>query len=157
MIISISQGQDISKRYKKINKKIGLCHGCFDVFHFGHINYLKKAKSLCDILFVSVSPNRFVKKGKNRPIFSCQKRLMVLEAVKYIDYVFSNAERTARDSIKKIKPDFYFKGGDYLKKASKNYSLFQAEKKYVNQNKGKTVLITEPSFSSTKILKKIGI
>ena len=96
-------------------------------------------------------------KGKNRPIFSCQKRLMVLEAVKYIDYVFSNTERTARDSIKKIKPDFYFKGGDYSIKASKNYNLFQSEKKYVYQNKGKTVLITEPSFSSTKILKKIGI
>ena len=36
------------------DKKIVLCHGCFDLLHIGHINYLKKAKSLGDILIVTV-------------------------------------------------------------------------------------------------------
>ena len=33
-------------------KVIGLCHGCFDIIHFGHVEHFKLAKSHCDILFV---------------------------------------------------------------------------------------------------------
>ena len=41
------------KKNKK--KKIVLCHGVFDLLHIGHINYLKKAKSLGDVLIVSLT------------------------------------------------------------------------------------------------------
>jgi len=155
MITSLARAKEISSRLKKSGKKIGLCHGCFDVFHFGHVNYLQKAKNLCDILFVSVSPDRFVKKGKSRPIFSCRKRMSVLSSIKYIDYVFSNTERTAVDSIRKIKPYAYFKGNDYKRQTSKNYGLFLKEKRLVCRFNGKTILLNEPSSSSTMILNKI--
>lgn len=156
MIISIKKAEKISKLFKNRGKKIGLCHGCFDIFHFGHANYLKKAKTFCDVLFVSVSPDRFVKKGKNRPIFGCKHRINVVSSIRHADYVFSNTQRTALDSIAKIKPNFYFKGNDYNKKTSKNYKLFCKEKTAICKIKGKTILLKEPAYSSTKILRKIG-
>ena len=53
------------KKFLKKNhkKKIVLCHGVFDVLHIGHINYLKKAKSLGEILIVSITSKKFVNKG----------------------------------------------------------------------------------------------
>ena len=42
-------------RRKNLNKKIGLCHGVFDILHNGHIQHFKKAKSKVDILIVSIT------------------------------------------------------------------------------------------------------
>ena len=41
------------KRLKKKDKKIGLCHGVFDLVHFGHIAHFKRSKS-----FGSAYPSR---------------------------------------------------------------------------------------------------
>ena len=41
------------------------CHGVFDVIHFGHINHLRKAKTFGDILVVSITHDKYVKKGEN--------------------------------------------------------------------------------------------
>ena len=56
------------KKYS-IKKKISMCHGVFDIVHTGHIDHFKYAKKISDILVVSVTADKFVKKGKDRPIF----------------------------------------------------------------------------------------
>ena len=55
----------IRKKIKTIrkNSKIVLCHGVFDVIHSGHIEYFKEAKSLGDILIVTLTTDEFVNKG----------------------------------------------------------------------------------------------
>ena len=60
----------ISIKLKKQKKKIILVHGVFDVVHFGHISHFQEAKSHGDILVVSITPDRFVKKGFNKPYFN---------------------------------------------------------------------------------------
>ena len=49
------------------SKKIILCHGVFDVVHPGHIRHLLYAKNKADILVVSLTADRFIKKGIYRP------------------------------------------------------------------------------------------
>ena len=56
-------------------KKIVLCHGVFDLLHFGHLNHFEKAKSHGDILVVSITPDKFVNKGPSRPTFEESVRL----------------------------------------------------------------------------------
>ena len=52
---------------KSRSKKIILCHGVFDVVHPGHIRHLLYAKNKADVLVVSLTSDRFIKKGIYRP------------------------------------------------------------------------------------------
>ena len=44
-----------------------MCHGNFDVVHPGHVRHLSYAKSKADYLVVSITADRFIKKGHYRP------------------------------------------------------------------------------------------
>jgi len=60
--------------YKSKGKKIVLCHGCFDLMHPGHIKYFQAAKKMGDLLVVTVTPDKYVDKGPDRPVFSDRLR-----------------------------------------------------------------------------------
>ena len=47
----------------------------FDLLHIGHLKHFQSAKKYGDILIVSITPNKFVFKGANRPYFDEQERL----------------------------------------------------------------------------------
>ena len=89
----------------KKRKKIVLCHGVFDVVHSGHINYLKKAKQLGDILVVSVTSDNYVNKGPGRPVFNINQRINFLTELKLVDRVYESNDYTAEKIIEKIRPD----------------------------------------------------
>ena len=70
--VNILQKKTIS--LKKKGRIIGLCHGVFDLIHSGHIEHFKEAKKYCDILIVSLTSDKYVDKGLNRPIYNQNKR-----------------------------------------------------------------------------------
>ena len=80
-LISIKNKIKVLKKNKKI---IGLCHGVFDVLHYGHLKHFEAAKQKCDYLFVSITSNQFIKKGLNRPINNNYQRLSFLQNLKLI-------------------------------------------------------------------------
>lgn len=51
-------------------KVVGYTSGVFDLLHHGHISYLKKCSTLCDVLVVGVDADSMVKrrKGSLRPV-----------------------------------------------------------------------------------------
>ena len=73
---------------KKQRKKIALVHGVFDLIHLGHIEHFKEAKKNGDILIATVTSDRFVKKGFNKPYFNEEDRCNFLSSLSTIDYVF---------------------------------------------------------------------
>jgi len=93
--------------------RIGLCHGVFDVLHVGHINHFKEAKSLCDILVVSITADKFVNKGPNRPLQKELDRKEILEALSDVDLVIISNYQTSLEMISRVKPTIYFKGQEY--------------------------------------------
>ncbi|SNR60774.1 bifunctional D-glycero-beta-D-manno-heptose-7-phosphate kinase/D-glycero-beta-D-manno-heptose 1-phosphate adenylyltransferase HldE [Desulfurobacterium atlanticum] len=96
-------------------KKIVFTNGCFDILHRGHIEYLKKAKELGDVLIVGLNSDDSVKriKGKDRPINRQEDRAELLASLEFVDYVVIFDEDTPYNLIKEIKPHVLVKGGDY--------------------------------------------
>ena len=103
-IISINTLAKTISKLKTNGKKVVLCHGVFDLLHIGHINHFKEAKNLGDVLVVTVTQDKYVNKGPNRPIFSLNTRMESIAALKDIDYVAPNIFSNAIQLIKILKP-----------------------------------------------------
>ena len=140
----------IAKKLKSNGKKIGLCHGVFDIIHTGHIDHFEEVKKKCDYLFVTITEDKYVNKGPNRPVNNHFFRAKILKSLKQVDYVCVNYSEDAVKSILEIKPDFYFKGKDYKGKRDLTLRL-QKEKKAVQKIGGKIVFTQSPLKSSTEI------
>src|SRR5206468_3919034 len=89
------------------------CHGCFDIVHPGHIHHLQFAKSLGEVLIVSVSADPQVLKGIDRPLIPDDLRAASLAALECVDYVYINPQPTAVDLLDALRPDVYVKGREY--------------------------------------------
>ena len=96
---------------------------------FDFLKNFQKAKNLGDILIVTLTPDKFVNKGPNRPIFNSNLRLEALASLECIDYLAVNKWETAIETIKCLKPSYYCKGPDYKnKKKDVTKKIFEEEK-----------------------------
>lgn len=95
--------------------KIVFTNGCFDIIHIGHINLLREAKKLGDILIVGLNSDSSIRKlkGNNRPIIPEKERYEILSELKCVDEVILFNEETPLELIKKLKPNIIVKGGDW--------------------------------------------
>lgn len=62
--------------------------GVFDLFHRGHVEFLKKAKELGGRLIVAINGDDMVASYKRRPVYSEQDRLEIVRSCKYVDHCF---------------------------------------------------------------------
>lgn len=103
------------------NKKIVFTNGCFDIFHSGHVSYLRKAKKLGDILIIAINADESVMrlKGKNRPVNNLKDRVAVLEELACVDYIIAfgkEGDDTPNSILEILQPHIYVKGQDYQNK-----------------------------------------
>jgi len=131
--------------------KIGYTTGVFDMFHIGHLNILKRAKSMCECLIVGISTDKLVQKYKNKaPIIPYSERYKIIEAIKYVDKVVPQINRDKISAFKKIHFDVMFVGDDW-----RGTKLFDAVEKKLNNHGTKIEYFPyTKNISSTK-LKKI--
>ena len=139
------------KRLKK-KKKIVLCHGAFDIVHPGHIKHFQESKKFGDILVVTITADKFIKKSINNPFFDQQTRLNYLKQLKIVDYCFIVNESTGVTAIETVKPNFYCKGSEYSN-LSKDQNL-RKELKVLKKNKGKVKYLGSIVKSSSDIISK---
>ena len=95
-------------------KKV-ITYGTFDLLHYGHINLLRRAKSLGDYLIVGLSTDEFNNKEKNKECyFDYENRKWLLDAVRYVDCVIpeNNWEQKIFD-IQKYNVDVFVIGDDW--------------------------------------------
>ena len=154
-IIHLEKLVNLVKNYKKKGKKIVLCHGVFDLLHLGHIKHFEEAKKYGDILIVTVTPDKYVNKGANRPVFLLQQRMEALSALNVIDFVAPNKWKSAIETIKILEPNIYCKGPDYKNNDLDYTKKIHEEKRTVKAIGGNIEYTSKTTvFSSSNILNK---
>ena len=74
-------------RRENRDRTIVLLKGSFDLLHPGHVNRMRDAKALGDILVVFVKCDEAIRlKGPDRPIEDENQRAAVVDAIRYVDY-----------------------------------------------------------------------
>ena len=138
--------------FKQQGKKIVLCHGVFDLVHPGHIIHFEEAKKMGDILVVSVTSAKYVRKGPGRPYFNDEMRLKFLSAIACIDFVILSEGYTPDDMITAIKPDLYVKGEEYKRTKDDITGKIIEETALVRKYGGDIAYTTGEIFSSTRLI-----
>lgn len=84
-----------------------------DLFHYGHMNFLKQASTHGDFLLVGVHSDETVMSYKRSPILSMEERVASVEGCKYVDEVVPNAPlKITREWIERHEIDLILHGDD---------------------------------------------
>lgn len=131
-------------------KRVVHCHGCFDIVHPGHIRHLRQAKSMGDILLVSITGDSQINKGKGRPLIPEELRAENLAAIDFVDWVYIDPNKTAADLLNTVAPDIYIKGKEYEHNRDPR---FLEERDIVERSGGRVVFSSgDIVFSSTALI-----
>ncbi|HSY15364.1 MAG TPA: adenylyltransferase/cytidyltransferase family protein [Jatrophihabitantaceae bacterium] len=68
------------------NCRVGYVPGVFDMFHIGHLNLLRNARSSCDYLVAGIVSDELTRLTKQKlPVIPLAERLQVVRAIRYVD------------------------------------------------------------------------
>ena len=152
-ILDLDELAGVIEDCKAKNMKIVHCHGCFDLMHPGHIKYFQAAKRMGDVLIVTVTPDKYVDKGPDRPVFTQKLRADSIAALECVDYVAVNKWPTAEETLRLLKPDIYVKGQEFENLEDKTGKL-QKEYEVLKEIGAEMRFTHEIVFSSTELHKK---
>jgi len=135
---------------ERIKTDIVFTNGCFDVFHYGHLQLLRRAKQFADFLVVGINSDDSVRrlKGEGRPIFSLEYRSQILSSLIYVDGIVVFDEDTPLELIKKLRPRVLVKGGDWTEDSIVGASFVKGLGGRVE------VIETVPGFSTSNIIEQ---
>lgn len=105
--------REIGEAARAAGQRVVLAHGVFDApFHPGHARLIEWARSMGDVLVVSVVPDRFVAKGPDRPRLPERVRATVIASLPWTTHVVLTEEAGPWSIIRALKPHVYAKGAD---------------------------------------------
>ena len=122
--LSKKEALEISREHQKLMESIGgikNMKGLPDALFVIDVKHEKiavtEAKKMGDILIVAINSDKSIKylKGQTRPVNSLQKRIAILNAITFINFVIPFGSKTPLSLIKKIQPDVLVKGDEYSK------------------------------------------
>ncbi len=150
---SIEELGRIAQRERFDGGQVVQAHGVFDLLHLGHVKHLRAARRQGTLLIVTVTADRHVNKGPDRPVFTAALRAEMLAALEIVDYVGISEFDSAENTIAAIKPNFYARGGEYLNFDDPTGNLAR-ELKAVADNGGQTIFTNEPTLSSSNLINR---
>ena len=134
---------------KRAGRAVVMCHGCFDILHYGHLRHFEAARGFGDVLVVTVTPDRFVNKGPARPVFTADQRAELLAGLTAVDWVAINEWDSAVPAIELIRPDVFVKGQEYEAPDQQVNPNFAREAEAVRAAGGRVAFTREITSSST--------
>ena len=99
---------------------VGYTSGVFDLFHVGHLNILRNAKSMCDKLIVGVTTDDLVSYKGKKSVIPHDERMRIVRSIQYVDAVIPQETMDKFEMWKKLKYDLVFVGDDWYKEPKWN-------------------------------------
>ncbi|GIW63771.1 MAG: glycerol-3-phosphate cytidylyltransferase [Patescibacteria group bacterium] len=107
MILDYKNCGSVLKNIKKTKALIG---GCFDIIHYGHLDFIIQAAKIAEILIVALEPDESIIKKNRQPVHNQQQRAEILDSLRFVDYVVKlpvlNGFNQYLEMIKKIRPNY---------------------------------------------------
>ena len=96
-------------------KRVVFTNGCFDLFHAGHVEFLRQARKHGDLLVVGLNSDDSTRanKGPGRPLLSEAERAKIMSSLESVDYVVVFDDLTPVNLIRTLAPSVLVKGGNY--------------------------------------------
>jgi rfaE bifunctional protein nucleotidyltransferase chain/domain len=150
-VLTLLEALKVRQALRETGQKLVFTNGHFDLLHVGHLDYLEKARTLGNALFVGVNGDQTTRtlKGDGRPLVPGTERSRLIAALCCVDAAIVFEQITAADLIEALQPDIYVKGGDYQHKPL-------PERAIVENYGGQVVLIDlVPERSTTALIARI--
>ncbi len=131
--------------------------GVFDLCHEGHLNLIKKASVMGDVV-VGVVCDKAVKKqkGDNRPFFNEKHRLSIIQSLKGVKKAYIIKDFDIYQLYKKVKDDCFLWQINILVKGEDQGHIKGFDE--VLRSEANSMLVTlnrTPNVSSTELIKKL--
>ena len=94
---------------------VGYTSGVYDLFHIGHLNILRNARSMCDKLIVGVTTDELVSYKNKRAVIPFHERLEIIRSNQFVDAVVPQEDMNKFKTWEKLKFDVMFVGDDWYK------------------------------------------
>jgi glycerol-3-phosphate cytidylyltransferase len=128
--------------------------GTFDLFHKGHVNFLRQCKEIGDHVTVSLNTDEFIYRYKGEyPVISYEERKEVLLSCRYVDKVIPNSgDEDSKPTILDVNPKFIVIGSDWAKKDY--YKQMNFTQKWLDDNGYVLIYIPYTDSVSTSLIKE---
>ncbi|MFE4957833.1 adenylyltransferase/cytidyltransferase family protein [Streptomyces sp. NPDC056653] len=94
--------------------RVGYAPGVYDLFHVGHLNILRHARSQCDYLVAGVVSDEMAALAKgHKPVIPLPERLEIVRSVRYVDAAFVETVPDKVETWQQVRFDVIFKGDDW--------------------------------------------
>jgi rfaE bifunctional protein nucleotidyltransferase chain/domain len=154
-IKTLSQLGQIAADARSKGHKVVLAHGVFDILHVGHKRHLDIGKRHGDLLIVTLTTDKFVNKGPDRPVFGEKLRAEMVAGLATVDYVAISPNPGAEHVIEVVKPTFYLKGSEYSDEESDVTGRIKTERMTVEKFGGAVLYTEDITFSSSNLSNRV--
>jgi glycerol-3-phosphate cytidylyltransferase len=97
-----------------VGQVVGYAPGVYDLFHVGHLNILRHARSHCDYLVAGVVSDEMAELAKGRPpVVPLVERLEIVRSIRHVDAAFVETVPDKLATWQQVRFDVLFKGDDW--------------------------------------------
>lgn len=97
-----------------MSRVVGYAPGAYDLFHVGHLNILKHAKSQCDYLIAGVISDEMFRYARGiDPFVPLAERIEIVRHIAFVDQAHEETVPEKLDTWRELRFDRIFKGDDW--------------------------------------------